>query len=53
MSKEELFLGILGVLIRMSIDSRVMGLVLDYNWNFDQMLKSEGDTPEDEISFES
>jgi hypothetical protein len=49
LSKEELFLGILGVFIRMSI---VMGLVLDNNWNFDQMLKSEGDTPEDGISFE-
>ena len=41
------------MLIRMSIDSRVMGLFLDYNWNFDQMLKSKGDTPEDKISFEN
>ena len=41
------------MLIRMSIDSRVMGLVLDDNWNFDWMLKSEGDTPEDGISFEN
>ena len=53
MSNEELFLGIFGLLIRMATDSRVIGLVLDNNWNFDQVVKSEGNTPEDEISFEN
>ena len=48
LSKEELFLGILGGAHKDV--NWFEGLILDENWNFDQMLKSEVDTPEDEIS---